>query len=75
MASLKSFKTIGFLRYVITSYSIHYTKLYEIKSFPMATPGGYSPVDVYVNGAQSASGIISIIVITSYSIHYTKLYE
>ena len=46
---------------VITSYSIHYTKLYE--------PGGARisfPILFDSRGE---------IVITSYSIHYTKLYE
>ena len=47
---------------VITSYSIHYTKLYD------------GPKDMfrYLLGRKDGR---SIGVITSYSIHYTKLYE
>ena len=46
---------------VITSYSIHYTKLYEV-----AFDAGYSG-NPLVNAM--------CVVITSYSIHYTKLYD
>ena len=50
---------------VITSYSIHYTKLYEtfLQFFRRAS------------SAMTVLDILKIIVITSYSIHYTKLYE
>ena len=47
---------------VITSYSIHYTKLYE-KKLPFAS------VWIFTINRQNRC------VITSYSIHYTKLYE
>ena len=51
-------------RNVITSYSIHYTKLYDvIISDPESE---YSPLVERFGGQ---------VVITSYSIHYTKLYE
>ena len=57
---------------VITSYSIHYTKLYEFLGGSVVAIGfstGYHFLIVLV-------GIIYVIdVITSYSIHYTKLYE
>ena len=49
---------------VITSYSIHYTKLYEL--------GGNFTRD---NSLSCQVGYNRFAVITSYSIHYTKLYE
>ena len=60
---------------VITSYSIHYTKLYDT-ILPLQAPqrplrqlyGSASP-------ARRAAESIGSPVITSYSIHYTKLYE
>ena len=54
---------------VITSYSIHYTKLYEGVSVTVVPA---SPV-----GAVEAKAVAAAIrnVITSYSIHYTKLYD
>ena len=62
-----------FLHGVITSYSIHYTKLYD-------TARSY---DFYVNTlglrpdekGQSEFWVGDTCVITSYSIHYTKLYD
>ena len=50
------------LHRVITSYSIHYTKLYD-------PPGSTSAA---TSGRSRTPGST---VITSYSIHYTKLYE
>ena len=53
---------------VITSYSIHYTKLYEVihlRFEEVVRPGDFLVVD----------GDVLLRVITSYSIHYTKLYE
>ena len=64
---------------VITSYSIHYTKLYErtfIRSWG-ATKNVLSPSSIW---KRSVSRVPShrdskSFVITSYSIHYTKLYD
>ena len=50
---------------VITSYSIHYTKLYEVEQPCFAAE--------HVHDGITAK--LQKIVITSYSIHYTKLYE
>ena len=47
--------------FVITSYSIHYTKLYEALRLARLGRLGAEAVDEAV--------------ITSYSIHYTKLYD
>ena len=60
--------------FVITSYSIHYTKLYEglatKRTADRLDPGKISP---------QTRNLIDVgshrYVITSYSIHYTKLYE
>ena len=49
---------------VITSYSIHYTKLYESNDVCILRTDG--TMQIYKKGA---------FVITSYSIHYTKLYD
>ena len=55
----------SFLKYtVITSYSIHYTKLYEVTSTP-----------ALLRKSSGVTASTSSNVITSYSIHYTKLYE
>ena len=60
---------------VITSYSIHYTKLYDLPDarplprFPLGVPRR-GPADP-VRGLPRRGGTV----ITSYSIHYTKLYE
>ena len=65
---------------VITSYSIHYTKLYE-SAVGLATPRMPElRAEHGAAGPRSASTrttyvITSSAVITSYSIHYTKLYE
>ena len=60
---------------VITSYSIHYTKLYDriLQQFVMlvGTPNLHHRWQEYRQGTR----MIQTIVITSYSIHYTKLYD
>ena len=48
---------------VITSYSIHYTKLYDVLPFEQAAE------------ILKKTEHMCVIVITSYSIHYTKLYD
>ena len=67
---------------VITSYSIHYTKLYEVNTmtFKYKPSSDNLALDVDVLDAIIAIGksnrmCRSTFVITSYSIHYTKLYE
>ena len=56
------------LWFVITSYSIHYTKLYDfLRNFVPDFIGTVNTVE-QENAARSR-------VITSYSIHYTKLYD
>ena len=50
---------------VITSYSIHYTKLYDYTS-----QGHFRAVECDITFID-----VAINVITSYSIHYTKLYD
>ena len=69
---------------VITSYSIHYTKLYEEnkkKSAVFIPEVGKIPPQA-PEAEEALLGIILLdfnviddVVITSYSIHYTKLYE
>ena len=54
---------------VITSYSIHYTKLYDPSSIVVIV--AFSRLSAKV----ISSELLSSSVITSYSIHYTKLYE
>ena len=55
---------------VITSYSIHYTKLYERTSRKVLfTQAGLRLVE------QARRVLAEARVITSYSIHYTKLYD
>ena len=49
---------------VITSYSIHYTKLYDMRLNKVAREFN---VGIHT--------IVEFLVITSYSIHYTKLYD
>ena len=88
---LREADEIIFLNYpritVITSYSIHYTKLYEYHSdmtrtFAIGSIDAQSK-EIYeiVKTAQQMaldvlkSGIPGKVVITSYSIHYTKLYD
>ena len=60
---------------VITSYSIHYTKLYEAPREDANNRRGFvGCVPAYkIAGGAAAQG--KSLVITSYSIHYTKLYE
>ena len=69
---------------VITSYSIHYTKLYEILlDVVLGYGSNLQPDDELVPAFEEAKKInpnVAIIcsitgVITSYSIHYTKLYD
>ena len=57
---------------VITSYSIHYTKLYELASLRQS-----SPLFTLGTGAEVMKRVDfrNVGVITSYSIHYTKLYD
>ena len=60
----------GFFYCVITSYSIHYTKLYEnTVSIRFGLDIGSTTVKCVALDQDK------VIVITSYSIHYTKLYE
>ena len=63
---------------VITSYSIHYTKLYEQEAGGQGR--GQQDVPEPCQGVQPVTGCgktsqVMYPVITSYSIHYTKLYE
>ena len=61
---------------VITSYSIHYTKLYELPAVQMPVPLEYVPcVAELETNQQSHCYYQQTLVITSYSIHYTKLYD
>ena len=65
---------------VITSYSIHYTKLYEARSIAAAAGKAGSaastcPPLMGPAAPPSRRGGSSGCRITSYSIHYTKLYE
>ena len=70
---------------VITSYSIHYTKLYELIKNDIAvyiahtnldiTEGGMNDWMAEALGFEPSASLEDIHVITSYSIHYTKLYE
>ena len=80
MSSPAGFR-IRLRRTVITSYSIHYTKLYDIIPQEITFEIGLSKTlsakaEAFINTVIAhlrASGIE--VVITSYSIHYTKLYE
>ena len=74
------------MEHVITSYSIHYTKLYDLGAALMSASllimvglTGYSSWMKAILGADTwyviAVMLAPIGVITSYSIHYTKLYE
>ena len=58
-------------RFVITSYSIHYTKLYDDHGAAAAGRDRPGPRA----GRRDGAGAGGLNVITSYSIHYTKLYE
>ena len=72
---------------VITSYSIHYTKLYEGWFYVWvpdwanhviinANAGSVQTSELILNGTNAWVTITDAEnVITSYSIHYTKLYE
>ena len=59
---------------VITSYSIHYTKLYEIYRTSRAPERRMFKVFVGNMNDDDVEAYVNR-VITSYSIHYTKLYE
>ena len=73
---------------VITSYSIHYTKLYDTVQNFLALTNAVNSTDFldltlklkfyysryYTSGSNPNDEYIAI-VITSYSIHYTKLYD
>ena len=67
--------------YVITSYSIHYTKLYECRAASEKDPFRLAILDMEMpemDGITLGRNIREnplLCVITSYSIHYTKLYE
>ena len=58
--------------HVITSYSIHYTKLYDLNEY--AVRNAFA-VDMAMGGSSNTVLHMLAIVITSYSIHYTKLYD
>ena len=69
---------------VITSYSIHYTKLYELENLNIKllqiywqkrTPYYLSKHLYLLLIVLQYSQILKVFVITSYSIHYTKLYD
>ena len=68
---------------VITSYSIHYTKLYEEKTLlvgELDSMTGVKGREVFLGKAnlavnRSVALYNRLLVITSYSIHYTKLYD
>ena len=62
---------------VITSYSIHYTKLYDVGDDREALAGltGARRFDGGVERQQVGLAGDGADVITSYSIHYTKLYD
>ena len=61
-------------RHVITSYSIHYTKLYDIliagKDMKGLCHHDFKERQGFASNVQPGEYVI-----TSYSIHYTKLYE
>ena len=59
---------------VITSYSIHYTKLYDVGRRPDRDAEGGDPA-LASQLVPEEKFFLSIAVITSYSIHYTKLYD
>ena len=74
---------------VITSYSIHYTKLYDAEIGATTSTFGYDEsMERYLRATSRAdvadaantvkdclNADAEVYVITSYSIHYTKLYE
>ena len=62
--------------YVITSYSIHYTKLYERGINESELPKILEKQELQKTAIGTEEKITSsYLVITSYSIHYTKLYD
>ena len=69
---------------VITSYSIHYTKLYEQKYYDTCSEMNDKifqtarfdvPKFQYKEIIKDIRKKLNCVVITSYSIHYTKLYD
>ena len=79
---LAGVKAAKYANFVITSYSIHYTKLYEMSSLAKVwydyifVAIGMLIVSLLVYIAlRFSSHLVKFFVITSYSIHYTKLYE
>ena len=83
--SVKDRIAVNMIRRVITSYSIHYTKLYDMfddkksVNFQQSYPDEWKKVSSEKSGQfENERGLFTfktIYVITSYSIHYTKLYE
>ena len=68
----------GESNFVITSYSIHYTKLYELMLFGimMVCVKTFMGIRISWRLLLLANHLkTKQIVITSYSIHYTKLYD
>ena len=59
--------------FVITSYSIHYTKLYDLSNEDFVIKSGERICQMVINKYEHTQ--LVEVVITSYSIHYTKLYE
>ena len=55
---------------VITSYSIHYTKLYDTLMDSRIVDGRHQAARQVLESLEHVERVI-----TSYSIHYTKLYE
>ena len=79
---LHTIKECSYIKYVITSYSIHYTKLYDVGTVmkPITDKFKISRAKLaYIIDSTAAPVCIlmpvSSCVITSYSIHYTKLYD
>ena len=61
---------------VITSYSIHYTKLYDVyRQVTLLQEEGRLVLGVDLWPRRGSRALCSGCVITSYSIHYTKLYD
>ena len=63
------------LRDVITSYSIHYTKLYDPVADKIMVSTALVLIVEHYNTILVTIPALTMIVITSYSIHYTKLYD
>ena len=71
--------TKQYLQLVITSYSIHYTKLYDMCLGCVSKPDSPQEDNMSEEEIGNIEDIKDVeglwLVITSYSIHYTKLYE